>query len=217
VPSRDEWERILPRFRGEEWEVSSKHLLDFHDFIHWLEIVHEDVQIKFFRHSLEGIALEWCRSLPSASVISLAYFHDSFHVFCKDQFSNDFLYPECCHEFNLLNKELDTHEEYVVVEDTLHYDREISNPHYDNLSDAFDIVPNASTILGCHEDQIFPFEKFEDIEQIDISVGDSFGSATNTKVTLNFQFCRQKGIAADMKRRMMRKRVHISNPSYMFL
>jgi hypothetical protein len=111
----------------------------------------------------------------------LADFHASFHVFCKDQFSNDFLYPECCHEFNLLNKELDTHEEYVSVEDTLHYDREISNPHYDNLSDSFDIVPNASTILGFHEDQIFPSEKFEDVEQIDISVGDSFGSAANTK------------------------------------
>jgi hypothetical protein len=58
VPRRDEWECNLPRFRGEEWKVPAEHLLDFHDFIHWLEIVHEDVQIKFFRHSLEGISLD---------------------------------------------------------------------------------------------------------------------------------------------------------------
>jgi hypothetical protein len=123
----------------------------------------------------------------------LADFHAVFHVFCKDQFSNDFLYPECCHEFKLLNKELDTHEEYVAIEDTLHYDREISNPHYDNLSDAFDIVPNASTVLGCHEDQIFPSENFEDVEQIDISVGDSSRSAANTKGNPQLSVLQTKG------------------------
>ena len=42
-PSRDEWENSLPRFRGEEWEVPVEQLLDFHDFIHWLQVVHEDV------------------------------------------------------------------------------------------------------------------------------------------------------------------------------
>jgi hypothetical protein len=43
VPSRDEWENSLPRFRGEEWEVPTEHLLDFHDYMHWLQVVHEDV------------------------------------------------------------------------------------------------------------------------------------------------------------------------------
>jgi hypothetical protein len=57
VPSRDEWENSLPRFRGEEWEVPAEHLLDFHDFIDRLEIVHEDVQIKLFKFSLEGLLL----------------------------------------------------------------------------------------------------------------------------------------------------------------
>ena len=41
-----EWEHSIPRFRGEKWEVPAEHLLDFHDFINRLEIVHEDVQIK---------------------------------------------------------------------------------------------------------------------------------------------------------------------------
>jgi hypothetical protein len=54
VPSRDEWENSLPRFRGEEWEVPAEHLLDFHDLIHRLQIIHEDVQIKIFRVFIRG-------------------------------------------------------------------------------------------------------------------------------------------------------------------
>ena len=60
VPSRDEWENSLPRFQGEEWEVPAEHLLDFHDFIHRLEIINEDVQIKLFKYSLKGATLDWC-------------------------------------------------------------------------------------------------------------------------------------------------------------
>jgi len=40
VPSRDEWESSLPKFQGKEWEEPAEHLLDFHDFIHKLRIVH---------------------------------------------------------------------------------------------------------------------------------------------------------------------------------
>jgi hypothetical protein len=162
VPSRDEWENSIPRFRGEEWEVPAEHLLDFHDFIHRLEIIHEDVQINLFSFSLEGIARDWYWSLPIASIISLADFHAAFHVFCKDKFPVDLLYPECCHEFNLLNEELNIHEDFAAVEDTSHYDQDIDDLQDVNHNvDAFDIVLNASTILDCHEDQIVFFEKFK--------------------------------------------------------
>jgi hypothetical protein len=40
IPSGDEWEGILPTFKGEDWEVLAKHLLDFHEFIHECQIVH---------------------------------------------------------------------------------------------------------------------------------------------------------------------------------
>jgi hypothetical protein len=164
MPSRDEWERSIPRFRGEEWEVPAEHLLDFHDFIHRLEIIHEDVQIKLFGFSLEGIARDWYRSLPLSSVSSLADFHAAFHVFCKDQFPDDFLYPECCHEFNLFNKDPNINEDFAAVENTLHYDRGIADPHYDNHSDAFDIVLDSSIKDGCHKEQIIPFENPKDNE-----------------------------------------------------
>jgi hypothetical protein len=175
VPTRDEWENSLPIFRGEEWEVPAEHLLDFHEFINRLEIVHEDVKIKLFKFSLEGIGLDWCRSLPDASISSLAEFHSVFHVFCKDHFSADLLFPDCCHEFNLSKLELQ--EEYAAEEDTLHHDQEINDSHYDNLSDAFDIISNTSTVVSCHDDQVFISENLEDVERTDRFTSDSFSSA----------------------------------------
>ena len=82
----------------------------------------------------------------------MADFHVAFHLFCKGIFTADFLFPECCHEFNLLTKDSNNHEEYVAVENNIHHDQEINNPHSDNLGDAFDIISNASIVLGCHKD-----------------------------------------------------------------
>jgi hypothetical protein len=186
VPSSDEWEHNLPRFRGEEWEVPAEHLLDFHDFIHRLEIVHEDVQIRLFFFSLEGIACEWCRSLPNASVSSLTDFHSTFNSFCKELFPDDLLYPECCHEFHLLTKDSDVHEKYVAIENTLQYP-EIVDPHYDSHEDALNIVSDSSIKDDCHDDQIIPSENFQDVEQIDKSTSNSFRSAVNDEGSLQFQ------------------------------
>jgi hypothetical protein len=184
VPARDEWENSLPRFRGEEWEVPAEHLLDFHDYMHRLQVVHEDVQIRLFCFSLEGIARDWYRSLPNASVSSLADFHAAFHVFCKDHFPADLLFPECCHEFNLSKSELQG--EYAAEENTFHHDQEIIDSPHDNLSDAFDIISNASTDVCCHEDEIVPSEKFEDVEQNDILASDIFRSVKLEEDSLQF-------------------------------
>jgi hypothetical protein len=62
---RDIWEDFLPEFHAKDWEVPAEHLLDFHEAIHRHHITHEDVQIKLFKFSLKGAALEWCRSLPT--------------------------------------------------------------------------------------------------------------------------------------------------------
>jgi hypothetical protein len=192
VPTRDEWENSLPRFHGEEWEVPAEHLLDFHEFINRLEIVHEDVQIKLFKFSLDGIALDWCRSLPNASVSSLADFHAAFHVFCKDHFPADLLYPQCCHEFHFLTKNSDVYEEYVVEVNAIHYDQEISNPHHDSHSDAFVIASNASPDLCCHEEEIVPIENLKSEEQILISASNSFRSAVDVEDSLPFPDLQKK-------------------------
>jgi hypothetical protein len=97
--SRDEWEGILPTFKGEDWEDPAEHLLDFHEFIHERQIVHEDVKIKIFRCSLKGASLDWCRSLPASSINSLESFHDAFNIFYKVKFSAESLFENCCDVF----------------------------------------------------------------------------------------------------------------------
>ena len=147
-----------------------------------------------FGYSLEGIALDQCQSLPKSSTRSLAYFHAAFHVFCKDQFPNDFLYPECCHEFSLLNKDSDCHEGYAEIGDTSRYDQDIDDLQDVNHSiGAFDIVPNASVVLSCDEDHTVPFGNLEDDEQINRSTDDSFGSAVDVDGSSQFPELQIKG------------------------
>jgi hypothetical protein len=186
VPSRDEWEGNLPIFRGVDWEILAEHLLDFHDYIHRLQVGHADVQIKLSRFSLEGIACDWYRSLPIASIISLADFHVSFHFFCKGIFLANLLYPECCHEFYLLNKDSKIYEEFSTVEDTSFYDQDIGDLQNEKISvDSFDIIPNAFTVLGCHEDQIIHFYVDDLIYTGNLSI-DMFKSAMKKEFEMTY-------------------------------
>jgi hypothetical protein len=114
LPDRDIWENFLPEFHAKSWEVPAKHLLDFDEVIHRLNIMHEDVQIKLFRYSLKGDTLGWCRSLLATSIRSLTSFHTAFNSFCKDYFPADCLYENCCEEFSSL------HEASVGLEDQVH-------------------------------------------------------------------------------------------------
>jgi len=98
---RDEWENSLLRFMGDDWKVPTKHLLDFHECMHKLDIIHENVLMKMFKYYLEGNAHEWCRSLPIASIFSLIDFHAMFISYCKGNYSTNFLYEGCCEEFDL--------------------------------------------------------------------------------------------------------------------
>jgi hypothetical protein len=86
-------------FKGEDWEVPAEHLLDFHEFIHERQIVHEDFKINLFRYSLKGATLDWCISLPTSSIKSLASFHNAFNIFCKEKFPTECLFENCCDVF----------------------------------------------------------------------------------------------------------------------
>jgi hypothetical protein len=84
---------------------------------------------------------------------------------------------ECIHD--VLN---DSFEEYVATGDIYHCNQDIGDLQVDNHSiDAFDIVSNASTDLGCHEDEIVPFENPKDDYQIDTLAGDGLRSAADSK------------------------------------
>jgi hypothetical protein len=49
VHDRSEWEGPLSSFRGEYWEVLAEFLLNFHECMLKLKVIHEDVLIKLFR------------------------------------------------------------------------------------------------------------------------------------------------------------------------
>lgn len=74
-------------------------MLEFHECMHRLNIVHEDVLMKMFMYSLEVDASEWSRSLLPSSVASLKYFHATFHYFFKRMYSTELLFEDCCEEF----------------------------------------------------------------------------------------------------------------------
>jgi hypothetical protein len=115
-PDRSEWEGFLPRFRGKDCEVLAEFLLYFHEFMFKVNLVHKYVLIKCFRYSLDGEARDWCRSLLIASISSLRKFHVAFHLFCKEEFTVDLFYPECCHGFDLMCKVSGNHERSLCVE-----------------------------------------------------------------------------------------------------
>jgi hypothetical protein len=50
---RDEWGNCLLRFRGNDGEIPDEHLLDFHEWMHQLNIIHEDFLMKMFTYFLE--------------------------------------------------------------------------------------------------------------------------------------------------------------------
>ena len=147
-------------------------MLDFHDFIHQLLIVHEDVQINLFRYSLEWISHDWCRSLPVASIISLTGFHAAFNSFCKEYFPAKCLFEGCCDEFYFFHKDSSSHESHIhdeavnEEESIYHEDQEVLNDiHYvNNNTKMSSIISYVSVVSNVHEDQHVSFE-YSDVEE----------------------------------------------------
>jgi hypothetical protein len=141
--------------------------------------MHEDVQIKLFKYSLQGIAHDWCRSLPIASINSLTGFHAAFNSFCKDYFSAEYLYENCCDEFSLLYKDYAYHkchiyDEAVIVEENIcREEHEVLNDiHYDrNNIETSGIISYVSVVLSIHEDQHVSSE-YPNVEEQVYSVED---------------------------------------------
>ena len=88
-------------------------------------------------------------------------FHSDFISFCKDYFSAEYLYENCCDEFSLFYKDSACHkdqfcDEAVIVEESIcHEEHEVLNDiHYDrNNIETSGIISNVSVVLSVHEDQ----------------------------------------------------------------
>jgi hypothetical protein len=181
LPHRDQWEDFLSEFHAASWEELAEHLLDFHEAIHRHHITHEDVQIKLFRYSLKGAALEWCRSLPTASIRSLIGFHTAFNSFCKDYCPTAGLYENCCEEFSLLHEAFTSPADHVCDE-ALTVEESICCEKIEALNDmsgvslrmeASDIISDAFVLLDVHKDQHASCGDYEFVEQMWSMVGGS--------------------------------------------
>jgi hypothetical protein len=208
ILSRVEWEGTLPTFKDEDWEVPAEHLLDFHEFIHERQIVHEDVKIKIFRYSLKGEALDWCRSLPASSINSLASFHNAFNIFCKENFSAESLFENCCDEFDKHIQQKENvssdckNENHVVEED---FPDLIDNRKDDCIVvDALDFVSDAPVVLDLNE-KIVEEEVFPQLLQVD-----SYDmllhviKEENQEVLIKNRYMRQHMAMLDLINRFMR-------------
>jgi hypothetical protein len=132
--------------------------------------VHEDVKIKIFRYSLKGETLDWCRSLLASSIDSLASFHNPFNIFCKEDFSAESLFENCCDEFDKhiqqkSNFSSDGKDENYVVEEDHQYS--IDDRDKDcTVVNALDFVYDAPVVLDLNE-KIVEEEVFPQILQVD--------------------------------------------------
>ena len=79
-----------------------------------------------FMYSLDGDAHEWDFSLPLSSISSLKDFHTVFHEHCKRYFLDEFLFENCCEEYELHDEDeifyMATSEEYsqLIVDGKIH-------------------------------------------------------------------------------------------------
>jgi hypothetical protein len=71
-----------------------------------LDLHHEDVLLKMFMHSFDSDACQWYSSLPHSSISSLKEFHTTFKEHCKRYFSVEFLFENCCAEYELHIKDI---------------------------------------------------------------------------------------------------------------
>ena len=83
-----------------------------------------------FMYSLDGDACEWYFSLPPSSISSLKDFHTLFHKHYKRYFLAEFLFENCCEEYELHNETEDIDREEIVP----HNLHQFSNDLQDDVS-----------------------------------------------------------------------------------
>ena len=101
VPTMTEWGDFLPIFRERKEDNPADHLIMFHECMNLVDLQHEDVRMKMFTYSLDGHAHEWYFSLPPSNISSLKNLHTVFHEHCKRYFLDEFLFENCCKEYEL--------------------------------------------------------------------------------------------------------------------
>jgi hypothetical protein len=90
----------LPRFSREDHVTAERHLGAFENFIDQFDIVHDDVTMRLFSHSLSGDVTMWFRCLEVGSICSWT---ELCHAFLKCWGEKKSLYQDWF-EFNALRR-----------------------------------------------------------------------------------------------------------------
>ena len=125
VPSMTEWGDFLPIFRERREDNLADHLIKFHECMNLLDLQHKDVRMNMVMYSLYGDARGWYFSLPPSSISSLKDFHTVFHKHCKRYFSAEFLFENCCEEYELHDEIEDIDREEFVPHNLHHLSNNI--------------------------------------------------------------------------------------------
>jgi hypothetical protein len=122
----------------------------------------------------------------------LTGFHVAFNSFCKEYFSAEHVYENCCDEFSLLHKYSSSHENqicdeaFIEEESIFHEDQEALNDiHYDkNNIETSGIISDVYVVLNVYEDQHVSFEYSDVEEQVytSVDISPDYDSEINDKL-----------------------------------
>jgi hypothetical protein len=156
VPGIRVWEDYLPRFREDDNDNLTHHLVEFHYCMHQLSIFHEDVLMKMFMLSLERDAHQWYRSFPVACIASLKYFHMMFHSHYKRRYPIDLPLGSCCNEsFKSVSEDIedsscDNEEEGKITDDE--FEQDFEREAYYNSENEEDGMANSNEEVSLEGD-----------------------------------------------------------------
>jgi hypothetical protein len=115
-----EWGDLLHVFREENDDDIFKNLIDFHQGMDQFNFHQEDVLMKMFMFSLKDDPRDWYFSLPAASISTLREFHVAFNLHSKRYYSSEFLFHDCCEEYEKSVQDASSFSpDYEVEEDNL--------------------------------------------------------------------------------------------------
>jgi len=165
VPSPNEWDDYLPRFREREEDNPAQHLWEFHELMHQWEIQHEDVLLKMFMFSLAGDARKWYHSLPPASISSLSEFHAAFTAYCQELYPSELIFHSCCEGYynKCIQDRVVSYVGYEDDPDDLDQESVLSPPHSSASGEVMELIKSLSAKLDRWEAEQYAedFPSFE--------------------------------------------------------
>ena len=103
-----DWLSSLPKFRDEEGDDATLHLVRFHMHVRKLKVsFHDDCLMKMFMTSLEGRSWSWYEGLPHASIHSFKVFHATFYEEYKESYPALSLVNNCYDHFEVFIQDIE--------------------------------------------------------------------------------------------------------------